>query len=538
MACKEAPVSRQPKSGDHFELMVGHPFLITNNSAPKHDHYKSASMAIAKVLLDSDNEDNQRDGYDMYKCQSRIHVDHDHIIGARCRHRLCPLCQWRKQTDLRRDLIEIITTSKLIRPYRSYSLTLTVENVPFAGTREAVKAMHQAFGRLMNYKEIKAGVSGYARMTEVAEENGREGYVNPHMHVVICVNSAFHRDNYISAKRWTALWRKATKNPRLTAIRRQGWHVLTSDVDESYDLRPFEIANTVVYGMKPLARLYTDRATGEERVLRLPSAQFIIAMNQQLRGITMSSWGGVFKVERNRHREETKERKKQIKAQRLKSGLSESKTVMGDPTQYSNERMLTFIYLPYLGKYIEEGFEHLATCFHSDYLSKIEHQTIEPVEYKSSYICDESVPTAPRICPPINDRCEHTRLPGSDGKCINPPDDDKHIIPSTDEGVKTIPSQPKTDLTPCSNSANDHCVEGTTFLNSQGTCKGEPGRSKRRRSKRKRSKIDNDKSSVTSRAPQPFDVLKAQEEISQRRLEAMRRSRGLWAKDGGHEGPT
>ena len=161
---------------------------------------------------------------------------------------------------------------------------------------------------------------------------------------------------------------------------------MTSDVDESYDLRPFEIANTVVYGMKPLARLYTDRATGEERVLRLPSAQFIIAMNQQLRGITMSSWGGVFKVERNRHREETKERKKQIKAQRLKSGLSESKTVKGDPTQNSNERMLTFIYLPYLGKYIEEGFEHLATCFHSDYLNKIEHQTIEPVEYKSSYI--------------------------------------------------------------------------------------------------------------------------------------------------------
>jgi hypothetical protein len=33
--------------------------------------------------------------------------------------------------------------------------------------------------------------------------------------------------------------------------------------------------------------------------------------------------------------------------------------------------------------------------------------------------------------------------------------------------------------------------------------------------------------------PETFDILKTQEEVAQRRLEAMRRASGLWAKDEG-----
>jgi hypothetical protein len=486
-----------------------------NPSASKHLYYKNASQEVSIALRESSDKRDQRDSYDMYKCQSRSLVDHDRIIGARCRQRLCPLCQWRKQADLRREIIELIETTHVIHPFRWYSLTLTVENVPFDQTREAVKAMHSAFSRLMNYKEIKSGVSGYVRMTEIEEEKGREGYSNPHMHVIICVNSGFHRSNYISAKRWTALWRRANNNYKLIPIDRESWHPLREKEDKSsFDVQPWEIANAIIYGMKPLKKPYKNKKTGETVIPDLPSAEFLRSMNQQTRGITKSSWGGILKAEINRHRQSAKERKARVKKDQAIPIDPLAPKIMGAPTKYSNDRMIPFVYMPHLRKYVEEGFEHMATCFETRHPSATHHQDHDIIRYQSIDRCNESTRSRPSISPPITSQCPPPTVPiPKSDPCVKIPDNSKDIIPSTDDGVKVALSQPKSSVTSCSNSANDHCDEGLTFLSTQGTCEGIP----------EGVDMTDDESCVGRPKPKPFDVLEASKLIDQRRMESIRR---------------
>src|SRR5699024_5792648 len=66
-------------------------------------------------------------------------------------------------------------------------LTLTAPNVPADELNDEIKHYNQSFQRLMQRKEVKQIVKGYARKLEITYNEERDDY-HPHFHVLIAVN--------------------------------------------------------------------------------------------------------------------------------------------------------------------------------------------------------------------------------------------------------------------------------------------------------------------------------------------------------------
>src|SRR5699024_11497002 len=69
-------------------------------------------------------------------------------------------------------------------------LTLTAPNVPADELNDEIKHYNQSFQRLMQRKEVKQIVKGYARKLEITYNEERDDY-HPHFHVLIAVNKSY-----------------------------------------------------------------------------------------------------------------------------------------------------------------------------------------------------------------------------------------------------------------------------------------------------------------------------------------------------------
>src|SRR5699024_172034 len=98
-------------------------------------------------------------------------------------------------------------------------LTLTAPNVPADELNDEIKHYNQSFQRLMQRKEVKQIVKGYARKLEITYNEERYDY-HPHFHVLIAVNKSYFNQatQYISRDRWLELWQLVTKNPLITQV--------------------------------------------------------------------------------------------------------------------------------------------------------------------------------------------------------------------------------------------------------------------------------------------------------------------------------
>src|SRR5699024_11878049 len=78
-------------------------------------------------------------------------------------------------------------------------LTLTAPNVPADELNDESKHYNQSFQRLMQRKEVKQIVKGYARKLEITYNEERDDY-HPHFHVLIAVNKSYFNQatQYIS----------------------------------------------------------------------------------------------------------------------------------------------------------------------------------------------------------------------------------------------------------------------------------------------------------------------------------------------------
>src|SRR5699024_1148720 len=115
-------------------------------------------------------------------------------------------------------------------------LTLTAPNVPADELNDEIKHYNQSFQRLMQRKEVKQIVKGYARKLEITYNEERDDY-NPHFHVLIAVNKSYFNQakQYISRDWWLELWQQATRHPLIT-------HFDVSQVRSLKESRIFEIA--------------------------------------------------------------------------------------------------------------------------------------------------------------------------------------------------------------------------------------------------------------------------------------------------------
>src|SRR5699024_2646306 len=98
-------------------------------------------------------------------------------------------------------------------------LTLTAPNVPADELNDEIKHYNQSFQRLMQRKEVKQIVKGYARKLEITYNEERDDY-HPHFHVLIALNKSYFNEatQYISRHRWLELWRQVTKKPLITQV--------------------------------------------------------------------------------------------------------------------------------------------------------------------------------------------------------------------------------------------------------------------------------------------------------------------------------
>ena len=92
-------------------------------------------------------------------------------------------------------------------------LTLTAPNVSAEELNDEIKHYNHSFKKLMERKEVKAIVKGYARKLEITYNEERDDY-HPHFHVLIAVDKSYFNNNrlYISRDRWLELWQQGTKN--------------------------------------------------------------------------------------------------------------------------------------------------------------------------------------------------------------------------------------------------------------------------------------------------------------------------------------
>src|SRR5699024_1222608 len=73
---------------------------------------------------------------------------------------------------------------------RIYFLTLTAPNVPAEELNDEIKHYNHSFKKLMERKEVKNIVKGYARKLEITYNEERDDY-HPHFHVLIAVNKSY-----------------------------------------------------------------------------------------------------------------------------------------------------------------------------------------------------------------------------------------------------------------------------------------------------------------------------------------------------------
>ena len=139
--------------------------------------------------------------------------------GNSCKNRFCPICAWKKA---RKDALALSVMMAYLKQEESKDfifLTLTAPNVPANELNDEIKHYNHSFKKLMERKEVKSVVKGYARKLEITYNEERDDY-HPHFHVLIAVDKSYFNNNrlYISRDRWLELWQQVTKNPLITQV--------------------------------------------------------------------------------------------------------------------------------------------------------------------------------------------------------------------------------------------------------------------------------------------------------------------------------
>jgi len=156
--------------------------------------------------------------------------------GNTCKNRFCPICAWKKS---RKDALALSVMMAYLKQEENKEfifLTLTAPNVPADELNDEIKHYNHSFKKLMERKEVKAIVKGYARKLEITYNEERDDY-HPHFHVLIAVDKNYFNNSwsYIKRDRWLELWKQVTKNSLITQVD-------VRKVRDSKDNKVFEIA--------------------------------------------------------------------------------------------------------------------------------------------------------------------------------------------------------------------------------------------------------------------------------------------------------
>ena len=129
-----------------------------------------------------------------------------------CKSKLCPVCNWRRAMKNSSQAQEVIAEVVKEKPKaRWLFLTLSTKNsISGEHLDQNLKEMSKAFNKLKMYSKVKKNLVGFMRSTEVTV-NKKDGSYNQHMHVLLCVESAYFKKQgqYIKQSEWVDLWQRA-----------------------------------------------------------------------------------------------------------------------------------------------------------------------------------------------------------------------------------------------------------------------------------------------------------------------------------------
>lgn len=200
------------------------------------------------------------------ECASRLRTYSDDAYGTivntwYCKHRQCPICQWRKSLRYRSKFHRLLDQKPELLEGKWLYLTLTVRNCHVDDLRATLKQMNDAFRRMGNRDFWSRNVLGAVRFTEIKDRGLDPTTAHPHFHCLLLVRpSMFAGVNYVPEEQWSSEWQQALQvayTPHVKAQRFLG----------QGDVLKEDILKAVSYSMKP--RLHT------------PGRNWFFTMNEQ-----------------------------------------------------------------------------------------------------------------------------------------------------------------------------------------------------------------------------------------------------------------
>lgn len=162
-----------------------------------------------------------------------------------CGNRFCPICTWK---TAKKDAIKISVISEAIAVKEKYEyifLTLTSPNVTEENLRSEIDKFNHAISKLFRRKNVAKVVKGYVRKLEVTTDqekyitdelfsrkkayfdkrglavgdaNPQYNTYNPHVHIILAVESDYFNHGFISQSEWLEMWQQCMDNPNITQV--------------------------------------------------------------------------------------------------------------------------------------------------------------------------------------------------------------------------------------------------------------------------------------------------------------------------------
>jgi len=129
-----------------------------------------------------------------------------------CRFRFCSTCNWRRNLNINRELLQALEAIEAKISVKYLFLTLTIKNPKTNDLKATVKHLNESFKRMSLTKQYKDTILGHFKALEILGDETAGGEVHPHLHCILIVNSSyFQGKTYISQAKWSEMWQKALR---------------------------------------------------------------------------------------------------------------------------------------------------------------------------------------------------------------------------------------------------------------------------------------------------------------------------------------
>jgi len=200
-----------------------------------------------------------------------------------CKFRFCSSCNWRRNLNINKELLQAFEAIELNRKVSYLFLTLTIKNPRTEDLKVTTKHLNESFVRMSQTKAYKDTILGHFKALEIVGDETPAGEVHPHLHVILIVNSSYFTSrNYISQAKWTDMWQKALRvdyTPiidvrRIKAKKTKSGKELTALQSAVFEVAKYSVKHSIL----------TEKSDDE----------FVIIMNQTKR-MRFFSTGGILK---------------------------------------------------------------------------------------------------------------------------------------------------------------------------------------------------------------------------------------------------